>query len=152
MKRLFAHYGDVVSFDLSFNLIKNPHRSGKKWKVGFFLGTSNCKHVVPLGLVATLNETKETYAQIFKTFFNAMGDTPGVVVTDEERAISAALNELKSSRVWFGNHLYDSYHILHNVRKKLKKKDDIGYFSHLIHAKNEYEFDYWVRRAENKLE
>lgn len=55
MKRLALQYGDLVSFDLSFNLIKNEHKSGKKWKIGVFLGTSSAKRIVPLALVAMVH-------------------------------------------------------------------------------------------------
>ena len=55
MKKSFAMYGDTVSFDLSFNMIKNIHESGKKWKVGFFVGTSSNKHIVPFAIVVMLH-------------------------------------------------------------------------------------------------
>jgi len=98
MKRLFKMYGDLVSFDLTFNLIKNKHPSGSKWKLGFFLATSSCKRITPLAVVATLFETKEVYVQILRTFFRAIGGQPPVIVTDEERAIHAAIEELQTLR------------------------------------------------------
>ena len=58
MKANFAKFGDVVSFDLTFNLIKNQHLSKEKWKVGCFVGMSNAKRITPFGFAATLN-TKE---------------------------------------------------------------------------------------------
>ena len=33
---------------------ENVHSSGKKWKIGCFLGTSSCRKIVPLALVASL--------------------------------------------------------------------------------------------------
>jgi len=94
MKDLFQRYGDLVSFDLSFNLIKDPHPSGKKWKIGLFLGSSATKRMVPLAIVVTLQDTKEAYVQLFRTFFRAVGE-PKVLVTDEERAMHAAAVELQ---------------------------------------------------------
>lgn len=91
MKKKYSRYKDVISFDLTFNLVKNLHPSGHKWKIGCFLGISSSKHIVPLGLVATLYETKEAYMQIFQTFFHVMQDQPNVIVTDEEKAIHSAL-------------------------------------------------------------
>jgi len=52
MKRNFQDYGDLVSFDLSFNLIKDQHPNGKHWKIGCFLGSSSTKKMVPLAFVA----------------------------------------------------------------------------------------------------
>ena len=151
MKRLFTLYGDVISFDLSFNMIKDSHPSGKKWKVGFFLGTSSCKHMVPLGLVLTLQDTKDTYVRIFQTFFRAVGGRPKVIVTDEERAIRAALIEIESLGDWNGLHLYDAYHILHNVRKKLTKKEDVTLFARLLHAKSDQEWRKYLPEVKEKL-
>lgn len=91
MRRQFKKYGNSVSFDLTFNLIKNQHPSGSKWKLGIFLAVTACRHIVPLAFVVTLFETTEAYVQIFRTFFRAMEGQPGIVVTDEERAIHAAL-------------------------------------------------------------
>lgn len=82
MKELFRDFGDLVSFDLSYSLIKNDHPSGKKWKVGCFLGSSSSKKIVPLALVATLHETKESYVQILRTFCRAMEGEPKVLITD----------------------------------------------------------------------
>jgi len=39
-----------------------------------------------------------------------------------------------------GIHLLDTYHILHNIRKRLKEKNHIVYFKRLIHAKNQGSF------------
>ena len=119
MKANFAKYGDIVSFDLTFNLIKNQHKSGEKWKVGCFVGMSNAKRITPFGFAVTLNTKEEDYCEIFSTFFNIMGREPGVIVTDEERSMHSALMELKGKRQFSGEHLLDAYHILHNVRKKL---------------------------------
>jgi len=58
MKRNFQDYGDLVSFDLSFNLIKDQHPNGKYWKIGCFLGSSSTKKMVPLAIVAMVPEDK----------------------------------------------------------------------------------------------
>jgi hypothetical protein len=58
MKALFREYGDCVSFDLSYSLIKNDHPSGKQWKIGCFLASSSSKKIVPLAFVASLQDTK----------------------------------------------------------------------------------------------
>jgi hypothetical protein len=38
MKNMYQLYGDVVSFDFTFNLIKDNHPSGSCWKMGLFFG------------------------------------------------------------------------------------------------------------------
>ena len=84
MKSLYSKYRDVLSFDLTFNLIKDRHPSGKKWKIGCFVATSAAKRITPLGLVVCLHEKTEVY-QHYR-------GCPGVLVTDEERVVGAALS------------------------------------------------------------
>lgn len=72
----------MVTFDLTFNLIKNTHESGLKWKVGIFLALTAAKKMAPLAIVCVLNTTKEVYVQLLRTFIGAMGTCPPVLVTD----------------------------------------------------------------------
>jgi len=83
MRKNFDMYGDSVSFDLTFNLVKDHHDSGRKWKLGCFLGLSASKHILPFALVATLFDSKEVFVRIFKTFFTAVNGQPKVIITDE---------------------------------------------------------------------
>lgn len=78
-----VRYGDVLSFDLTYNLVRNRHPTGEKWKVGVFLGMSSVKRMVPLGVVFTLFERKKVYQQMFKTLFKVMGRSPEIIMTDE---------------------------------------------------------------------
>jgi hypothetical protein len=77
-----------------------------------------------------------------------------VFISDEERAIHAALMDLKLSGDYEGVHLYDSFHILHNnVFKKLRNKADIRYYSKMMHVKNQVEIARYARIAqENWIE
>ena len=62
MKKAFGLYGNRVSFDLTFRLIKNQAETGGTWKVGVFLGLSSACCLVPLGIAVVLETTKEAYA------------------------------------------------------------------------------------------
>ncbi len=152
MREKFERYGDVVSFDLTFQMVKNIHQSSEnRWKLGVFLGVSSCKHLVPLGIVFTLNQTREAYSKIFRTFFAAVKGHPRILVTDEEKAIGAALGELKQEGDFQGSHRLDLYHILHNVRKKLSERRQVKLFSRIAHARNNPEFQRRVEEAEKLL-
>lgn len=61
MKKAFHCYGSKISFDLTFNLIKECTANASRWKVGAFLGTSRTARIVPLGIVVTSSMTKEAY-------------------------------------------------------------------------------------------
>jgi hypothetical protein len=91
MKKAFEEYGDRVSFDLTFRLIKNRTSSELTWKVGVFLGISAVNRIVPFGIVITAAMTKDSYIELFRMFFAAVGGQPKVLISDEERAIHAAL-------------------------------------------------------------
>jgi len=53
MKKLFIKYGDRLSFDLTFNMIKKETAESNLFKIGVFLGISSTARLVPLGLVVT---------------------------------------------------------------------------------------------------
>lgn len=91
MKENLREYGEVVSFDLTYNLIKNTNESGVKWKLGVFLALTSSKKMAPLALVCVLHTTREVYVQMIRTFIVAMGTCPPVFVTDEEKGLLAAL-------------------------------------------------------------
>ena len=141
MRQQFTKYGDSISFDLTFQLVKNRHfTSNDRWKVGVFLGVSSCKHLVPLGIVLTLDQTADTYVKIFRTFFEAVRGQPKLIITDDEKAIGAALREMKEKGSFMGSHRLDLYHVLHNLRKRLTNKGHILLFSRLAKARNDQEF------------
>lgn len=60
MKKAYEKYGERVSFDLTFKLIKDK-REDATWKVGVFLGLSSTNRLVPFGIAITLNQTKDSY-------------------------------------------------------------------------------------------
>jgi len=45
-----------------------------------------------------------------------------VIISDEDRALTAALRNLKRDEEFGGVHLFDSFHILRNLKKNLLKK------------------------------
>ncbi len=115
--------------------------------MGVFLGLSSTNRIVPFGVAITLETTKEAYLDIFKMFFEAVQGQPKVIVTDEERAIHAALVELQSLREFEGVHLFDSFHVLHNIYKRLHNKADIRFYSKILHAKNYAELHKQIKLA-----
>lgn len=84
MKKSFSAYGDKISFDLTFSLIKEKSPLGNTWKVGVFLGTSKTGRMVPLGVTITDTMTAESYTTIFRMFFEAHdGRKPESIISDE---------------------------------------------------------------------
>lgn len=69
-----------------------------------------------------------------------MGKKPKAIISDEEKALHSSLLELKADGEFVGQHYYDVFHILRNIRKKLEVKEHISLFSRLAKANNESEF------------
>lgn len=55
-----------------------------------------------------------------------MKESPRIVVTDEQRSIKVALEELKERGIFTGNHLFDIFHVLRNAKKSLFHKPTIN--------------------------
>lgn len=69
-----------------------------------------------------------------------MGKAPDTILTDEQGSIEAGLKLLTYEGEWDGLHIFDSYHILNNIRKKLHAKDNLKYFKNLLRARNAQQF------------
>jgi hypothetical protein len=53
MKKMFEMYGQVMSFDLTYNVIKNDSTSAKQYAVGIFTGVNCYNHIIPFGIAIT---------------------------------------------------------------------------------------------------
>ncbi len=82
MKKAFHDYGDRVSFDLTYRLIKNRTEEGGSWKVGVFMGMSACNRLVPFGIAIMAESNKEAYKDVMRMFFAAVNGQPKVIISD----------------------------------------------------------------------
>ncbi|XP_047942917.1 protein FAR1-RELATED SEQUENCE 5-like [Salvia hispanica] len=90
-KRNYQLYGDVVSFDSTYNtnrycMILSP-----------FTGKDNHGKPVTFGAALLSNESTEFYSWLFKQFVESMGQAPMMIVTDQDRVPRRSLEneELK---------------------------------------------------------
>lgn len=65
-----------------------------------------------------------------------MGRLPLVIVTDESAGAKAGIRELVADEEWDGQHLLDIHHVLANIRKQMKRKEDIRLFAELAACPN----------------
>jgi hypothetical protein len=77
--------------DTTFNLIKDIHPSHQKYKVGFINGLSSAARIVPFCFFVTIDETKDRYLEIIRTFLTTMNSQPSIFITDEAHSIKSAL-------------------------------------------------------------
>ncbi|KAJ1276270.1 hypothetical protein BS78_05G202100 [Paspalum vaginatum] len=106
----YAYFGDVVSFDTTFQT--------NKFEMPFvpLLGTNNHKQTILFGAALLFNETIESFVWLFNTFLSAMsGKHPNTIFTDQCAAMSAAI------RIVFPDtrHRLCLWHIYQNAAKHL---------------------------------
>lgn len=82
MKTFFKKYWEIVSIDFTFKLIKEVHSSGQRWKLGFILGNSLSRRIVPFAILFVLEESSDMYYRLLRAFGNIMQKMPKVIVTD----------------------------------------------------------------------
>ena len=86
------------------------------------------------------SETKADFVSLFASFFDIMNSEPQTIITDQQMAIIGALKELKEKEMWEGTHLLDTFHILKNLRKKLKNKHVFDYLHSAMFVKTSGKF------------
>lgn len=79
-------------------------------------------------------ETKEDFFNIFKGFFQIIGGKPETIITDQQMAMIGALKDLAQEEIWNGSHLFDTYHVLKNLRKKTKNSQLISHLRDAMFA------------------
>ncbi|WOL04083.1 protein FAR1-RELATED SEQUENCE 12-like [Canna indica] len=106
----YLYFGDVVCFDTSYKL----NNYGRPLAV--FYGVNHHKQLVVFGATLMYDDTDYSFKWLFDTFKNAMnGKAPDVILTDENVAISNALN-----LVWHGTrHRLCVWHVYQNAKKYL---------------------------------
>lgn len=90
MIKKFKSFGQFVCFDLSYKIVRE-----REFRIGTFVGLNQNCSIVPFALVLVNSETKETFKTIFTRFFQLIEGRPEAIVTDDQKAIGSALQELK---------------------------------------------------------
>jgi len=81
--------------------------------------------------------------RVFQFFVQLHNRPPQTFVTDEQQTIISALEELKAKEFWNGTHVFDPWHALKNIRKKLRgeeqtKRDMMRTFRTLAMTRSAY--------------
>lgn len=51
-----------------------------------------------------------------------MNTEPETIITDQQKSVIVALENIKKENRWDGNHLFDSFHIVKNLKKNTKNE------------------------------
>ncbi|KAH6800338.1 hypothetical protein C2S52_000802 [Perilla frutescens var. hirtella] len=86
-RRNYAAFGDVVSFDLTYSL--------NRYNMIFapFTGKDNHGKCVCFGTSLLSGEDNESYSWVFEKFLKCMGNSPGMIITDQDPALKIAVEQ-----------------------------------------------------------
>ncbi|KAI3773752.1 hypothetical protein L1987_48284 [Smallanthus sonchifolius] len=107
-KRNYMAFGDVISFDATFNTNKN--------KMDFvpFTGIDNHYRNVSVGAGLLASETIESSKWLLNQFLKSFGSQPKVVVTDQDPAMKQAIEQVFTE----SSHRLCMWHIMKKVADK----------------------------------
>ncbi|KAH6806080.1 hypothetical protein C2S51_030911 [Perilla frutescens var. frutescens] len=117
-RKNFAIFGDVVSFDATYNT--------NRYKMIFapFTGKDNHGKLVTFGASLLCGEDKEAYGWVLSKFKECMGQGPKMIITDQDPALSIAVERaLVGTR-----HRLCMWHIMLKVPEKVPshlRKDEL---------------------------
>ena len=67
MKADYKAYGQVISFDVTYNLVKERN-NGKAYGIGIFGGKNAFNHVIIFGIALIINESTDSMCCLFNNF------------------------------------------------------------------------------------
>ncbi|CAH9124610.1 unnamed protein product [Cuscuta epithymum] len=108
-RKNYALFGDVVSFDATFetnryNMVFAP-----------FTGVDNHKKCITFAAGLISKEDIESYEWIFRSFISAMTKEPTCIITDQDPAIRAAIENVFT----VSRHRYCMWHIMSKLTAKV---------------------------------
>jgi len=91
--------------------------------VGIFVVNDTNLRLLLAGIAIIANENFENIFKVFDFFINIHGKPPSSIITDDQNAIHLAIEELRFNEFFTGSHMLDPWHVLKNVKEKLKGAD-----------------------------
>ncbi|XP_006664437.1 protein FAR1-RELATED SEQUENCE 5-like [Oryza brachyantha] len=109
-KAAYQHFGDAVTFDTTYKK--------SKYMMPFvtFSGVNHHLQTVMFGCAFLVEETESSFSWLFETWLAAMGGkAPGSLVTDQNRAMKAAIGKVFPNSF----HRFCKWYILSRTKQKL---------------------------------
>jgi hypothetical protein len=120
MRDSYNRFGDMISFDVTYNLLRNITHDNHRFRVGIFTVGDTNQRILFAGLAIVAEETTATFFTIFDMFLNIHGRSPMSIITDDQQTIALAIDQLRSNEFFTGAHMLDPWHLLKSARIKLK--------------------------------
>ena len=80
-----------------------------------------------------------------------MGKVSPVVITDEEKGMFYALQNLKKEGIFKGKHLFDMFHILRKFRKCSSSSETFQNMRAMMHAKDRQQYRRLFKKAKEEI-
>ncbi|GKB13226.1 FAR1-related sequence 5-like protein [Tanacetum coccineum] len=108
----YKEFGDIVSFDATFN--------NNKYNMKFvpFIGVDNHGKCVTLGSGMLLHEDTKSYTWLLKSFMTAFLKEPTMIVTDQDGAMKRAIEAVFTK----AKHRLCMWHIMQKIPSKICKE------------------------------
>ncbi|GJR15599.1 FAR1-related sequence 5-like protein [Tanacetum coccineum] len=108
----YKEFGDIVSFDATFN--------NNKYNMKFvpFIGVNNHGKCVTLGSGMLLHEDTKSYTWMLKSFMTAFLKEPTMIVTDQDGAMKRAIEAVFTK----AKHRLCMWHIMRKIPSKICKE------------------------------
>ncbi|VFQ76104.1 unnamed protein product [Cuscuta campestris] len=124
----FVNFSDAVFLDTSYI------KSNEKTPLVLFVGVNHHFQPMLLGCALLVDESKQTFVWLMKTWLRAMGgQPPKVIITDRDKALKSAAEEVFPSSC----HYFALWHVIERLPEILshviKRRDDfLGKFTKCI--------------------
>lgn len=92
---MYRRFGDVCTFDITYNIIKERSSDKRQWGVGVFTGLDTNMRILIFAVALISNESTNSMEKLFEGFFKLYHKQPGVIITDEQLSIISALKKMK---------------------------------------------------------
>ena len=89
--------------------------------------------------------------KVFEGFFDLIGGKPQTIISDEQASIEAALTELNRSGRWNGSHCFDVFHVIKNLSRRVRDRDQLSELKTLIYTKYGEVYDQELEKAKDRI-
>lgn len=123
MRRNYVKYGDILSFDITYKLLKNFNSNGQQYNVGVFCVFDTNNRILIAGVAILCNESTDSMEKVFGMFIKLHNRPPQTIITDQQMTFAKAIQRLKDKKFYNGIHILDPFHVIRSIRKRLQKED-----------------------------
>ena len=113
MKANFQLYGDAISFDITYKMLKKKNPFGHHYGIGYFFGQDTNARLVLFAICLIAKDEKEYFKYAFEYFFDLVtdGQIPKSLITDDFTPMTQAIQEIKKERNYNILHIFDWFHV-----------------------------------------